>query len=325
MNNNHQHITEEREWQIFELLEGNLKDTEAQQLLNEIKSNPIEWKFYQEMKCTYLNSESAIAFENTITYPLKDSLKLITKNNKKGTVWIGFTRNKNLIHWSVAASIAIVLGIGAFMKFNTSSTPKVYSESKISTLSPSNSQKRSLEIEETTPPNLEDTTGQNSTKNLTRFRTNPATILKTQIDLKPHKLVTNTIPSPEKNKKDHFIIRPIEIVKQSPDKRELNPYLNPIDTLKTENSQSNAIIASNFIPDSDIKVIYASEETENQYRKEEKALKRQWIREAVQELKYGRLPEVRLSTRKQKDTWVPEIGINIASKSMVLHTTFVQK
>jgi hypothetical protein len=49
MNNNHQHITEEREWQIFELLEGNLKDTEAQQLLNEIKSNPIEWKFYQEM------------------------------------------------------------------------------------------------------------------------------------------------------------------------------------------------------------------------------------------------------------------------------------
>jgi len=149
--------------------------------------------------------------------------------------------------------------------------------------------------------------------------------LKTQIDLKPHKLVTNTIPSPEKNKKDHFIIRPIEIVKQSPDKRDLNPYLNPTNALKAENPQSNTIIASTFIPDSDIKVIYASEETENQYRKEEKALKRQWIREAVQELKYGRLPEVRLSTRKQKDTWVPEIGINIASKSMVLHTTFVQK
>ena len=77
--------------------------------------------------------------------------------------------------------------------------------------------------------------------------------------------------------------------------------------------------------DRDVKIVYANLETEDAFNKEIKSIKRQWLKEAAQELRYGRLPEVRLSTRKQKNTWVPEVGINIASKSVIMHTTLVQR
>ncbi len=335
MNNTNQPIPEEREWQIFELLEGNLDSKEAEKLLNEIKSNPSEWKFYQEMKCTYLVSHADSQSEEHVEFPHKESLNSITKNNKTVTIGMGIIRNKHFTNWSVAASIAIILGIGALVKLNQSTISVHPSSSTASSESSVHHSSSTDSSEPTQSTQINDKMGAPSLTSPLINHTLPiknntvqnrsTVFAPNQIRSKRQKMILAEKTSPEKTEKPNSILRPIEIVTQTTAKLQTNPLPKKLNTPQAEDFQNKAIMAANFNLESEIKVIYASDETENQFRNEEKALKRQWIKEAVQELKYGRLPEVRLSTRKQKNTWVPEIGINIASKSMVLHTTLVQK
>ncbi len=95
MMNTQNHIPEEIQWQIFELLEGNLSEKESEQTLKIIESNANYHSFYRELSLTYLKPEPA-------EYPNKSILLKTSAVNFK--VW----RNLTLI-LSSAAAIALFI------------------------------------------------------------------------------------------------------------------------------------------------------------------------------------------------------------------------
>ena len=95
MMNTQNHIPEEIQWQIFELLEGNLSEKESEQTLKIIESNANYRSFYRELSLTYLKPEPA-------EYPNKSILLKTSSGNFK--VW----RNLTLI-LSSAAAIALFI------------------------------------------------------------------------------------------------------------------------------------------------------------------------------------------------------------------------
>jgi hypothetical protein len=95
MMNTQNHIPEEIQWQIFELLEGNLSEKESEQTLKIIESNANYRSFYRELSLTYLKPEKA-------EYPKKSALLKSSAGTFK--VW----RNLTLI-LSSAAAIALFI------------------------------------------------------------------------------------------------------------------------------------------------------------------------------------------------------------------------
>jgi hypothetical protein len=382
MNNHLNHISEEREWQIFELLEGNLNGQEAHSLLEEIKQNSAEWKFYQEMKLTYLNVDwsaetkgfsesdsgksplnlSNNTKKNEFTFPKKQILHNISQNKSISAVHIGFINKRNLQQWSIAASIVLILGIAFVFKSkntliqnnpnlnsvainNKESNPTVSNSSKLNQVSNMQDSQNTKSVNSKLKNSIHESYGA-----IVGHPVNPKySPTKKQVEfnsgsnLKFNYLNKAEFTSPEKTKETTSIIRPIQIASSSTNSAKsysnnsnrtakletLNPLDQNSEWSKQNPSNSKSIEISNLTlqesDDRDVKIVYANLDTEDAYKKEIKSIKRQWLKEAAQELRYGRLPEVRLSTRKQKDTWVPEVGINIASKSVIMHTTLVQR
>jgi hypothetical protein len=85
-------ITEAQEWQLFELLEGNLSSSESSQLLAALDSDPHLRSHYEALKLTYLQPSQ-------ISYPHAQSLK---KTQSKKQVFL-------LASLSIAAAFALLL------------------------------------------------------------------------------------------------------------------------------------------------------------------------------------------------------------------------
>lgn len=102
MMNTQNHIPEEIQWQIFELLEGNLTPEESEKTLKLIQSHSDFQTFYRELRLTYLKPEST-------EYPGKSVLLKSSPSNFK--IW----RNLSILV-SSAAAVAIFL-------LNKSETP----------------------------------------------------------------------------------------------------------------------------------------------------------------------------------------------------------
>jgi len=380
MNNHFNHISEEREWQIFELLEGNLNGHEAHSLLEEIKQNPAEWKFYQEMKLTYLNTDwsaetngfienesgksilnsSTQSKQNEFAFPNKQNLHKISKNKSNSALQIGFINKRNLQQWSIAASIVLILGIAFVFKSKNSfiqNNPDLNSVAADNYRNNSSNSSNSIQA-----PEIQNSQNSNSsfselnnsklesysenvehTANSNYAQTKKHVQLNSGSKLNFNNLNKSELSSLEKTKESTSIIRPIQIAASSTNSVKgyssnsesaaksgtINPLNQSSEWGGQNHSNSKSLESSNSpiqeSDDRDVKIVYANLATEEAYKKEIKSIKRQWLKEAAQELRYGRLPEVRLSTRKQKDTWVPEVGINIASKSVIMHTTLVQR
>ena len=86
-------ISEEYQWKIFELLEGNLSESERNELEREINNNESLNHFYQTLKLTYLEPQE-------IQFPNKQGLL------KKST----FTIFKNVYFQYSAAAILLMIG-----------------------------------------------------------------------------------------------------------------------------------------------------------------------------------------------------------------------
>ncbi|MEY3966351.1 MAG: hypothetical protein RL263_1520 [Bacteroidota bacterium] len=95
MMNTQNHIPEEIQWQIFELLEGNLTAEESEKTLYLIESNSDYQTFYHELSLTYLKPEPT-------EYPNKSVLLKSSPSTFK--IW----RNLSILVGS-AAAIAILL------------------------------------------------------------------------------------------------------------------------------------------------------------------------------------------------------------------------
>lgn len=381
MNNHLNHISEEREWQIFELLEGNLNGHEAHSLLEEIKQNPAEWKFYQEMKLTYLNADwnsetngfirnesgksilnsSTQSEQNEFAFPNKQNLHKISKNKSNSALQIGFFDKRKLQQWSIAASIVLILGIAFVFKSkntiiqnnpnlnsvaveNYENNPSVSNLSKLRQSSKMQDSQNAKSVNSKLENSKHESYGAilGHPVNHKYSPTKKQVRLNSGSELNFNSLNKSELSSLEKTKESTSIIRPIQIATSSSNSAKghsnnvngtaKSETLNPLNQNSEwgQNHSNPKSLEGRNIPlqesdDRDVKIVYANLATEDAYKKEIKSIKRQWLKEAAQELRYGRLPEVRLSTRKQKDTWVPEVGINIASKSVIMHTTLVQR
>lgn len=94
MRNNQNQIPEEIQWQIFELLEGNLTPEESEKTLKLIQSNSDYQTFYRELSLTYLKPEPS-------EFPNKSVL--LKSSSSTFTIW----RNLTLLA-SSAAAIALL-------------------------------------------------------------------------------------------------------------------------------------------------------------------------------------------------------------------------
>lgn len=90
MRNNQNQIPEEIQWQIFELLEGNLTPEESEKTLKLIESNSDYQTFYRELSLTYLKPEPS-------EFPNKSVL--LKSSSSTFTIW----RNLTLLASSAAA------------------------------------------------------------------------------------------------------------------------------------------------------------------------------------------------------------------------------
>jgi hypothetical protein len=57
-------ISEELQWEIFELLEGNLSNEQSSIILNKIKSDKDLEDFYLSLKLTYLEKDNSIVYQD---------------------------------------------------------------------------------------------------------------------------------------------------------------------------------------------------------------------------------------------------------------------
>ena len=71
-------ISEEYQWKIFELLEGNLSESEQKILESEINNNASLKLFYQTLKLTYLEPQE-IQFPNKQRLLKKSSFTIFKK------------------------------------------------------------------------------------------------------------------------------------------------------------------------------------------------------------------------------------------------------
>jgi hypothetical protein len=96
MMNTHNHIPEDIQWQIFELLEGNLTENESHKIQELIRSNTSYQTFYRELSLTYLKPEAT-------EFPNKSALLKTSAGTFK--VW----RNLTILLSSAAAVALLIL------------------------------------------------------------------------------------------------------------------------------------------------------------------------------------------------------------------------
>lgn len=161
MRNNQNQIPEEIQWQIFELLEGNLTPEESEKTLKLIESNSDYQTFYRELSLTYLKPEPS-------EFPNKSVL--LKSSSSTFTIW----RNLTLLA-SSAAAIALL-----WLNKSETTIPKNHSlpshASKTTTLN----QTQPIEfIENTSEPVLVKKSKQTSQKKQTPIL--PKDVVATQI------------------------------------------------------------------------------------------------------------------------------------------------
>lgn len=161
MRNNQNQIPEEIQWQIFELLEGNLTPEEIEKTLKLIESNSDYQTFYRELSLTYLKPEPS-------EYPNKSVL--LKSSSSTFTIW----RNLTLLA-SSAAAVALL-----WLNKSETTIPKNHSlpshASKTTTLN----QTQPIEsIENTSEPVLLKKSKQTSQKKQTPIL--PKDVIATQI------------------------------------------------------------------------------------------------------------------------------------------------
>lgn len=276
-------ISEELQWEIFELLEGNLSHEESEVILNKIKSNKDLQKHYSSLKQTYLEKDSAIV------YPNKQSLI-------KKSVW-------NIYVSPLKYAAAVVVLCVSFLVYNNQSTP-VAMQLKVTkhNTKPLIESNEATKIELATPKKLTTVvTAVNNEQNapsnipldklsLNKFNKrkkqfNPSTKLIEESEFY-NNLTANMYLSEEEKKQimlKWLLIHSANYCACQDDCIEVQPIKN---------------IALN-----DIEV------------KNDQQLSKQWITEVKQMIKSGTIPKIKLVSSRKKEKWLPTLGIQVNTEN----------
>lgn len=280
-------ISEDEQWEIFELLEGNLNLSQQNELLQKIAKNPTLKAFHHSLKETYLD-------DIQIEYPHKNKL-LKTK----------VIELKYQSFFRYAAAVVATIGIGYWYMNTQNQNLEIHNKqisfvSKFPEKEKLNSDAIEMEVKNgnTKPKNQQKTTRRMISKNiqtLKKFESkafNPSTKLIEETEFFNQLVANQYLSSSEK-------------------KTKMLKWL----ILNTPNPE---IQTDNFAaPNKSVKVEYqvvqqdilSSEEIEAQ------ELNSIWVSEAKQMLKKGQIPKIKLISSKSEKKWLPKFDLEIQTNT----------
>ena len=287
-------ISEELQWEIFELLEGNLSNEQSLIILNQIKSDKDLETYFLSLKQTYLQ------IENDIVYADKHSLL------KKST-WSIFI---SPLKYVAAASIVLCL---SYLFYNNQPTP-VSMQSKVAVNVP----KRNIETKETNK-SIVNVPTEVITSSLPVLEVNQITTSNISLE----KLSLNKF-----NKHKKQFNPSSKLIEESEFYNNLtaNTYLS--DEEKKQIMLKWLLIHSaNYCACQDdcIEIQPTKNIALNEVQvKNDQQLSKQWINEVKQMIKSGTIPKIKLVTSRKKEKWLPTLGIQVNTENASMIANIIE-
>lgn len=280
-------ISEDEQWEIFELLEGNLNLSQQNELLQKIAKNPTLKAFHHSLKETYLD-------DIQIEYPHKNKL---LKTKVVGLKYQSFFR--------YAAAVVATIGIGYWYMNTQNQNLEIHNKqisfvSKFPEKEKLNSDAIEMEVKNgnTKPKNQQKTTRRMISKNiqtLKKFESkafNPSTKLIEETEFFNQLVANQYLSSSEKKTK---MLKWLILNTPNPEIQTDN-FAAPNKSVKLEYQVVQQDILS-------------SEEIEAQ------ELNSIWVSEAKQMLKKGQIPKIKLISSKSEKKWLPKFDLEIQTNT----------
>jgi len=276
-------ISEEYQWKIFELLEGNLSDSERNELEREINNNESLNHYYQTLKLTYLEPQE-------IQFPNKRRLL------KKST----FTIFKNVYFQYSAAAILLMIG-GYFIFSQKTNQSALHIKKAVATIQSTHRIKPEIETAKSVL---------NKTHRLVSAYT-PKSITE---QIKPLVSFRGKAfkPSTKLIDENQFLNQLVDnqYLSNSEKKQMMLKWLL-INSNNQEVEVSKNIEVSEIV--TEVKLVeqplLSAEELETA------ELNEIWVKEAKEMLKKGQFPRIKFVTSKKEKKWLPSVGIEIQTET----------
>jgi len=287
-------ISEELQWEIFELLEGNLSNEQSLIILNQIKSDKDLETYFLSLKQTYLQ------IENDIVYADKHSLL------KKSTLNVFISPLK----YVAAASVVLCL---SYLFYNNQPTP-VAMQSKVAVNVP----KRNIETKETNK-SIVNVPTEVITSSLPVLEVNQITTSNISLE----KLSLNKF-----NKHKKQFNPSSKLIEESEFYNNLtaNTYLS--DEEKKQIMLKWLLIHSaNYCACQDdcIEIQPTKNIALNEVQvKNDQQLSKQWITEVKQMIKSGTIPKIKLVSSRKKEKWLPTLGIQVNTENASMIANIIE-
>ncbi len=292
-------ITEEQQWLIFELLEGNLSKEESETTLKSIHNNPEQFQFYNELKLTYLIPDNSILFNKKQT--LKKSIF---------TIQIQST----LKYAAAIAVFGIISWLFYFSKLNKIN-PQISSTRRIEN---QNNLKNTLEPE----PKLSVITQNKDTRIPTKKSQITPNFSAPKVALTaPLKKLDSPIINNAFSFENSFLTQILENQYLSDEEKlskilkwkRLNAEANLNKTENTENSN---------LENNKVELVFTDfEQLEKDHQKQ---LRKLWFTEARNGLKYGKIPQVKLVSSKKENNWIPQVNLQLKANTTYINASLIQ-
>jgi len=294
-------ISEEQQWLIFELLEGNLSKEESESTLKSVQNNSELFQFYNELKLTYLVPD------NSITFNKKQSLK-----KSIFTIQIQST----LKYAAAIAVFGIISWLFYFSKLNKIN-PQITSTHRIEKQNQNNS-KNTLDPE----PKLSVITQYKNTRIPTKESQFTPKFSKPNVALNiPKKQLDSQIITNVFSFENSFLTQILENQYLS-DEEKLSKILkwkrlNADGNLNKTEASENSNLENN-------KVEMVFTDFEQLEKDHQKQLRKLWFTEARNGLKYGKIPQVKLVSSKKENNWIPQVNLQLKANTTYINASLIQ-
>jgi uncharacterized protein with FMN-binding domain len=282
-------ISEENQWKIFELLEGNLTESEAQDLKKAIEQDADLNRYYLSLKQTYLEP-------SPIVFPRKNKLlksaffKVIYPTYFKyaaAAILIGAVSYLQLFRKSDSITVNRVPQISSTVIPNSNAKNQTYQTHKSESLSLSIPYSK-LSLNKRVKRNRR--TNIKGLKTFEERKFNPSTKLIEENQFL-NQLIDNQYLS--NNEKKDIMLKWLLMNSSNP---------------QTQNEQK----ATASIP---VQVNVIQQEILSPVELESIELNEIWVKEAKQMLKQGKIPKLKLVKSKQERKWLPKFDLEIQTET----------
>ena len=290
-------ITEEQEWQLFELLEGNLSAEEANRLHQQIESNPGLAQHFKQLKQTYLVATNE-------PFPDTESLKKYTKN-KSISLWI----------ISAAAAAIVILLLNRNSNVATTDAPKTKVLTQVS-INPNREETLTAHPSQEYPSQEHQSHKHPSQEYPSSAVANPQT---DQTIQKLAKQLVSLLPT--RDKQEHPLIIAT------------NDFRGEKQQAQSGNKPENGISTGNEIPSHEIPHDHiGSSNTEDKSNiaknsmsnKTVLALAKTFYRDGKTMIQRGHLPHINISARNKSNSLLPTIQMGLRLENHVIMASFNQ-